>query len=136
MAMIRTLIAFAAGAMAMTSVHAATPGVPIVGQWGGQGIRANFTATGVELAFDCGTARIAGPVIADMQGHFTAQGSRAQWRGGPQLADAPPPAGQPVVISGTIGPDALVLDLRAAGDAAPTRYTLRAGAHAKLMRCY
>jgi hypothetical protein len=132
----RRLLILAAGAIAMTNAHAAPTGAPLVGQWGGPGIRASFTATGGDIDYDCGTARIAAPVVADAHGHFTTQASLSLWQGGPQAADVPPPAGKPVTISGAIDGDVLMLDVRAAGDAAPAHFALRAGALGKVIRCY
>jgi hypothetical protein len=130
------LFALVTGVIAMTAAHAAAPGGPLIGQWGGQGVRASFTAAGADIDYDCGTARIAAPVVADARGHFSAQAMLTQWQGGPQPADAPPPPGKPVTISGTIDGAMLMLDLHTAGEPAPAHFALRAGAHGKVIRCY
>jgi hypothetical protein len=136
MLLVTRWIPLIAGAIAMTAAHAAVPLAPIVGQWGGPGIRAMFTATGGTIDYDCGTARIDKPVVADAKGAFTAHASLSEWHSGPQAADVPPPPPRAITISGTIDGAVLLLDVHAAGDAAATHHALRAGAPGKLIRCY
>ena len=70
----------AAGPMCASSV---APDAVARGQWGGQHVTMEVTASGATLEFDCAHGRIDEPIALDTSGRFDVRGTYAQERGGP-----------------------------------------------------
>lgn len=57
--------------------------VNLNGQWGGQHIAMTVADTGATIEYDCASGTIAGPLLADDAGAFTASGTHTRGHGGP-----------------------------------------------------
>ena len=109
-------------------------GETLVGEWGGEGLVATFTAQGATFEAGCAQGAVASPVRPDAVGRFTAGGRFEIEHPGPQSADEDG-RGVEAVYSGRVSGDALTLSIRPGGGGAPQTYHLRRGVRPKLVRC-
>jgi hypothetical protein len=58
-------------------------GTVITGSWGGNHIGLTATADSSLIEYDCAAGRIAGPIVLDQAGRFSATGSHTVGHGGP-----------------------------------------------------
>lgn len=109
-------------------------GDPLAGGWGGDGVILTVRSDGARLQADCARGNMDGAIKVDSEGRFAAKGRFEQYSGGPQRADEP--ASPPLATyEGRIVGDILTLKVKAGSNPVARTYTLRRGAHPKLMRC-
>jgi len=65
-------------------------GTVVTGNWGGQHIGLTATANSSEIEYDCAAGTIAGPIVLDGAGRFTAIGTHTIGHGGPMRIDEVP----------------------------------------------
>ncbi len=90
----------AAGAAACSS-HAPSPSVLPSGQWGGDHVRLDVTASSTTIEFDCAHGSVDGPWSLRGDGSFDENGVYVREHGGPTVAGEPVDS-QPARYSGRL----------------------------------
>lgn len=114
--------------------QSAETATPLLGSWGGERVNVVFGADGARLAYDCAAGAIAGPVLPDSRGRFTASGTHQAYRPGPDRADEAATA-RAATYDGQLTGTLLELQVRVDGDATVQRYRLEKDRKVKLARC-
>lgn len=79
-------------ACAAPAVRAGVDTRVMPGVWGGEHIALTVKDDGAHAEFDCASAEIAAPLVADDRGNFAADAAFTAERGGPVRSDQPPEA--------------------------------------------
>ncbi|HVP55508.1 MAG TPA: hypothetical protein VMU45_10980 [Candidatus Eisenbacteria bacterium] len=102
--------------------------------WGGQHLKLEVTAEGVNLDFDCATGTIAKAVTVDALGKFQVNGALTREHGGPVMRDGNPSA--PATYSGAIQGDTLHLVVTSGPSQEPYgEYVLVRGKPGRVLKC-
>lgn len=119
---------------AASAGQAADAPAPLLGVWGGDGVKIVFDANGARLAYECAAGSIDGPVRPDSRGRFSAPGTHQAYRPGPEPADQAAKV-RAASYDGQVTGALLELRVRVDGDAAVQSYRLEKDRKVKLARC-
>jgi hypothetical protein len=107
------------------------------GLWGGPDGELNVTAAGATLRLGCGEGSLGVTLRPDADGRFSERGRFDAGQGGPQAVDETPGGrAASATFAGRITGDAMALEVRVDGAAAPLRLALERGRRSKLIRCH
>lgn len=109
------------------------PGVPVVGTWGGDHIRASLSDSGGNLEYDCARGTITEPLIVNDDGRFDVRGFHFRGHGGPVRMDEKPDSAV-ARYTGRIRDDVMTLDV-AVGGTALGSYSLLRGRDGSVFKC-
>ena len=110
-----------------------SPDVPLLGNWGGQGIALVASDKEVNLNFDCGTGVIPQKVILSSN-KFSEKGNYTQQMGTIPVNYEPKP--QPVLYEGTLASDTLTIVMKSEdGKTTMATYTVGKNVFGKIYRC-
>jgi len=105
------------------------------GQWGGDHVTMEVTATGATLEFDCAHARIDEPITVDRNGRFSVRGTYAAERGGP-VRDTEDDRTRPAQFAGRVSGKTMSLTISAAtGGEALGSFSLEHGKNGVVRKC-
>lgn len=105
---------------------------PLVGAWGGDGIRVDSAAAGVRIQVACFTARLDQPIRPTAAGAFTIAVTFVPIRGVANADEDDRPASW---VSGTVDRDAMTLTIEPRDQEPGGAFTLRRNAKATLPNC-
>lgn len=110
-----------------------SPDVPLLGNWGGEGVALVASGTQTTLNFNCGSGEINKKVILSAN-KFSEKGTFLQIFGNiPVNFDAKP---QPVLYEATLADDTLTLTMKSEdGKITLGTYSVKKGAFGKINRC-
>ncbi len=112
---------------------APTPGTPLTGVWAGSGFALRQAPNGTVVQGACASGLIAGPVLVDKAGNFTAIGYYNPYTSGYRLSDLAP-RDHIAYFKGRVAGKTLELTMRVENKA-ETHYVLKRDAIAKFARC-
>ena len=124
-----------ASLMVMAAACAQPATSALLGVWGGDRLQLVLEAKGGRITMDCATGTISAPLTLGADGHFSASGSMAWHKPGPQRADEEAEPASKVTFSGEVTPTEMTLTLQPAGGSAPQVFHLHKGRTVKLIRC-
>jgi hypothetical protein len=108
--MILNRLLFALAICTVGCNRAFSPGEPLVGTWGGNGVSASLTASGGGLSFVCGEASLDAPLVPDSRGRVSSTGMASPVGGAARPIDYVPEM-HPVRFSGDVDGPKLTLTL-------------------------
>ena len=110
-----------------------SPGMPVIGQWGGTHVGLTLDSSGGRLVYDCAEGTI-GPIVPAPDGHFEAAGTHTPAAGGPEIEGQVRPA-LAARYAGTVRGDRLTLQGRLENGVALGPFMLRRGSEPIIFRC-
>ena len=129
------LLVLACSSCAMPIAHplAATRGVAVTGDWGGEHVALSLSANGGQVQYDCAHGTVDAPMVADANGAFSVPGQHVREHGGP-VRIGEQPESQPALYRGTVSGDRMQLHVTSGAVEIGT-YRLQRGVDARLFRC-
>ena len=107
----------------------------IGGRWGGDHVELVATDTGATLEYDCAHGAIAGRILTDESGRFTATGTHVREHGGP-IREGEIPDAHPASYTGDVRGDRMTLTVRETDSGTVLGpFTLMRGVSGRLMKC-
>ena len=107
----------------------------LTGEWGGDHVSLQFTATGAGVEFDCAHGEIPKTIVLDRNGRFDVEGTYMEEHGGPIRMGERPPT-RKVRYAGRVTDGRMTLTVtRADTKARMGAFVLERGREAVLMKC-
>lgn len=91
------------------------PSTPLTGTWRSHSAEVTLSGQGGSIQFGCASGTINAPVILNVQGEFSVDGSYTQGSGVAPPPEVPPPTPQPTVYSGKVSGETLTFSFQIKG---------------------